>query len=123
MSAPDVIARFRRTGTPTRVQLDAAGRVARAWGALARGQVEPAWVHIEHAHDATRNAAALHTHVHLLRAVGFAARGRAGAALRELPLVLNAGPAAIVRRAAGLPPEHPGGTGLRATWKLRRSGP
>jgi len=93
--------------------------LAQARRLLLRGQVEAAWVPLERAHDRSRNAPWLHTRAHAWRVLGWAERRRPGALVRELPLVLMASPAALVRRAAGLHPSHPGGRGLWATWQLR----
>ena len=76
------------------------------------------------AHEGSRNSVRLHVACH----VGFVAlelvRQDLAAAARELPNAVMAGPASVVRRAAGLAPDAPTEAGLRETWQARgpRSG-
>lgn len=123
MGLSRAIQRHRHTRMGLAEQAQALRDVAEAWSLLARLRVDDAWVAIERAHDISQNAGLVHTQAHLVRVVGWAARGRFGAMAREVPLVVMAVPAAHVRRAAGLMPGEPGGVGLLGTWKLRRDPP
>lgn len=115
--------RHRHTRMGLAEQAQALRDVAEAWTLLARFRVDDAWVAIDRAHDISQNAGLVHTQAHLVRVAGWAARGRVGAMVRELPLVVMAVPAAHVRRAAGLMPGEDGGIGLLGTWRLRRDPP
>lgn len=113
--------RFRRSATPPEGRAAIRAELRAARRALLRGQAALAWEHTARAHDASQNSPLLHTRAHMGRLVGWTLQRRPGAALREVPLVLMATPAALVRRAAGLMPGEAGGVGLLATWRMRRS--
>lgn len=111
--------RFRRTATPAATRSEIRARLAEARAALDRGDLQAAQTPADRAHDLSQNCPWLHSRAHGLRLRLHLGHGRAGMALRELPLCLMAGPAALVRRAAGVRPGQPGGRGLLDTWRMR----
>ncbi|MCB9779578.1 MAG: DUF3703 domain-containing protein [Alphaproteobacteria bacterium] len=113
--------RFRHTRLSRAERSFVRDELRQAVGALGRGQVDRAWTCLERAHDRSQNAGLLHSTAHGLRVVAWLARGRPGAAVREVPLFLMATPAAWVRRASGIMPGEPGGTSLLDTWRRRRT--
>ncbi|MCK6507867.1 DUF3703 domain-containing protein [Myxococcota bacterium] len=112
--------RFRATATSPTELAGIRDDLRQARRALLRAEPAAAWTHTQRAHDRSQNAPWLHTQAHALRVVGWALQARPGAFVRELPLVVMATPAAVVRRAAGIGPGQPGGVGLLATWRMRR---
>lgn len=111
--------RFRQTATPAPMRAEIRARLAEARAALARGNLDAAQAPADLAHDLSQNCPWLHSRAHGLRLRLHLRHGQAGRALREAPLCLMAGPAALVRRAAGIRPGQPGGRGLLDTWRMR----
>ena len=107
---------------PPRAEVRA--RLAAGVGRLAARDAEGAQALLLEAHEGSRNSVRLHVACH----VGFVAlelvRQDLAAAARELPNAVMAGPASVVRRAAGLAPDAPTQAGIRETWQARgrRSG-
>ncbi len=122
MRVIETLRRHRAAAMPLSDQVSVARELVAGWADVLRLRTGEAWAHIESAHEHSRNAGLLHTQAHLLRVVGWGLKGRPGALVRELPLVVMAAPAAHVRRAAGLAPDQEGGVGLLATWRMRAGG-
>ena len=110
-----------RSEGPPRAEVRA--RLAAGVGRLAARDAEGAQALLLEAHAGSR-ILRLHVACH----VGFVALSWCGrdpaAAARELPNAVMAGPASVVRRAAGLAPDAPTQAGIRETWQARglRSG-
>lgn len=123
MSPLRTLRRFRHTATTDLEEWAIRDDLRAARRALLQGRAQEAWGFTQRAHDASQNSPLLHTRAHLGRLIGWTLQRRPGAALREVPLVFMATPAAMVRRGAGLLPGEDGGVGLIATWRLRRDPP
>ncbi len=120
MGLHHTLRRYRQTGMDPADKATVRQELVAAWADILRLRTQPAWTHIDRAHDLSQNAPVLHSHAHLVRCAGLALQRRPIACLRELPLVVMAAPASQVRRAAGIGPGEPGGAGLVATWRMRR---